>query len=94
MTSKTSAMRTMNRNPSSATISTHTMSASTIPSAAISAGESAHQAQENRHWKAYLTLTKPKVVALMLLTALVGMCLAVPSGLPLKETVFGLIGIG
>ncbi|MGB1321248.1 MAG: heme o synthase [Vibrio gallaecicus] len=99
MTSKTSAMRTMNRASSSATISSSTMSASTISStaissAAISGGESTHQTQDSRHWKAYLTLTKPKVVALMLLTALVGMCLAVPSGLPLKETVFGLIGIG
>ncbi|MGF1815783.1 heme o synthase [Vibrio splendidus] len=45
-------------------------------------------------WKVYLTLTKPKVVALMLLTALVGMCLAVPNGLPLQQTVFGMIGIG
>ncbi|MEZ9390642.1 heme o synthase [Vibrio splendidus] len=45
-------------------------------------------------WKVYLTLTKPKVVALMLLTALVGMCLAVPNGLPLQQTLFGMIGIG
>ncbi|MCL4167333.1 UNVERIFIED_CONTAM: hypothetical protein GTU68_029577, partial [Idotea baltica] len=30
----------------------------------------------------------------MLLTALVGMCLAVPNGLPLQQTLFGMIGIG
>ncbi|MGL6123322.1 MAG: heme o synthase, partial [Shewanella sp.] len=29
-------------------------------------------------WRAYFEMTKPKVVALMLLTVLVGMCLAVP----------------
>lgn len=45
-------------------------------------------------WKLYLSLTKPKVVALMLLTALVGMCLAVPGSLPLKEATLGMIGIG
>ncbi|GLT18801.1 protoheme IX farnesyltransferase 1 [Vibrio zhanjiangensis] len=44
-------------------------------------------------WRVYLTLTKPKVVALMLLTALVGMCLAVPNTLPIREAVLGLIGI-
>ena len=30
----------------------------------------------------------------MLLTALVGMCLAVPKGLPLQQALFGMIGIG
>jgi protoheme IX farnesyltransferase len=45
-------------------------------------------------WRSYLSLTKPKVVALMLLTALVGMCLAVPGTLPIQSTVLGLVGIG
>lgn len=45
-------------------------------------------------WRAYLTLTKPKVVALMLLTALVGMCLAVEGALPIQQSVVGLLGIG
>lgn len=45
-------------------------------------------------WRLYLSVTKPKVVALMLLTTLVGMCLAVPGQLPLQETLLGLIGIG
>ncbi|MDN3611985.1 heme o synthase [Vibrio ostreicida] len=49
--------------------------------------------QERSLWRTYLTLTKPKVVALMLLTALVGMCLAVPGALPIKQAVLGMVGI-
>ncbi|MCP4956139.1 heme o synthase [Photobacterium aquimaris] len=45
-------------------------------------------------WRDYLTMTKPKVVAMLLLTALVGMCLAVPTVPTLKVVVFGLAGIG
>lgn len=41
----------------------------------------------------YWTLTKPRVVALIVFTALVGMFLAVPGLPPWKETVFGLLGI-
>lgn len=44
-------------------------------------------------FKVYLALTKPKVVALMLLTALVGMCLAIPGRLPLQQSLLGMIGI-
>ncbi|KJY84487.1 protoheme IX farnesyltransferase [Vibrio galatheae] len=51
-------------------------------------------AQEKALWRSYLSLTKPKVVALMLLTAVVGMCLAVPGTLPVQNTVLGLVGIG
>ena len=44
-------------------------------------------------WRDYLALCKPKVVLVMLLTALVGMFLAVP-GLPsLQAVIFGLLGI-
>ena len=46
------------------------------------------------NWRAYLEITKPKVVLLLVFTALVGMALAVPGWLPLQETVFGLLGIG
>ncbi|ENY8011615.1 heme o synthase [Vibrio fluvialis] len=53
-----------------------------------------HTASASSRWHIYLTLTKPKVVALMLLTALVGMCLAQPGLMPLKATVLGLSGIG
>lgn len=44
-------------------------------------------------WQDYLELCKPKVVLLMLLTAIVGMCLASPGLLPLRPFVFGLLGI-
>lgn len=53
-----------------------------------------HTASAVSRWHIYLTLTKPKVVALMLLTALVGMCLAQPGLMPLKAAVLGLSGIG
>ncbi len=49
---------------------------------------------ERSKFQHYFTLTKPKVVALMLLTALVGMCLAVPAQLPLQQAVLGVLGIG
>ncbi|MBY5994034.1 heme o synthase [Ferrimonas balearica] len=45
-------------------------------------------------WRDYLEMTKPKVVALMLVTALVGMALASPGWIPLPALVFGLTGIG
>ena len=45
-------------------------------------------------WRQYLELTKPRVVALLVFTALVGMFLAVPGLPPLHESVFGLFGIG
>jgi len=41
----------------------------------------------------YWTLTKPRVVALIVFTALVGMFLAVPGLPPLRQTIFGLLGI-
>ena len=44
-------------------------------------------------WRQYLELTKPRVVALLVFTALVGMFLAVPGLPPLHESVFGLVGI-
>ncbi|ELI5717923.1 protoheme IX farnesyltransferase [Vibrio fluvialis] len=53
-----------------------------------------HTASASSRWHIYLTLTKPKVVALMLLTALVGMCLAQLGLMPLKAAVLGLSGIG
>lgn len=45
-------------------------------------------------WRDYLTLTKPNVVLLLLLTALVGMCLATPTWVPWQLMVPSLIGIG
>jgi heme o synthase len=45
-------------------------------------------------WRDYLELCKPRVVALMLLTALVGMYLASPGWVPLSTVLFSLLGIG
>ncbi|MFP6814617.1 MAG: heme o synthase [Pseudomonadales bacterium] len=45
------------------------------------------------NWRDYLEMTKPRVVLLMLLCALVGMFLAVPGMVPLGALVFGLPGI-
>jgi protoheme IX farnesyltransferase len=50
--------------------------------------------QELSNWRAYLALCKPKVVALIVFTALVGMLLATPGLPPLDDLIFGLIGIG
>ncbi|QDW66580.1 protoheme IX farnesyltransferase [Luteimonas granuli] len=44
-------------------------------------------------WRQYWALTKPRVVALIVFTALVGMFLAVPGLPPLRETVLGFLGI-
>lgn len=46
------------------------------------------------HWRDYLEISKPKVVLLLVFTAVVGMVLAVPGMIPLQQTVFGIIGIG
>jgi protoheme IX farnesyltransferase len=45
-------------------------------------------------WRDYLELCKPRVVALMLLTVLVGMFLATPGWVPCITLVAGLVGIG
>jgi protoheme IX farnesyltransferase len=45
-------------------------------------------------WRDYLELCKPKVVALLLVTAVVGMHLASPGFVPFDVLVFGTIGIG
>ena len=45
------------------------------------------------HWRDYLEITKPKVVLLLVFTALAGMVLAVPLWLPPRESFFGLLGI-
>ncbi|WIO74245.1 heme o synthase [Porticoccaceae bacterium LTM1] len=45
-------------------------------------------------WRDYLELTKPRVVALMILTSVIGMLLAVPSGIPdLTTLILGNLGI-
>src|SRR5690606_21257587 len=49
--------------------------------------------QERATWRDYLELTKPNVVALMILTSLIGMFLAVPGMVPLDILVLGNLGI-
>jgi len=44
-------------------------------------------------WKNYLALCKPRVVALIVFTAIVGMLLAVPGMPPLGNFIYGTIGI-
>ena len=48
----------------------------------------------NATWKDYLEMTKPKVVVLILVTAIVGMFLATPSMVPLNVLLIATIGIG
>lgn len=45
------------------------------------------------HWRDYLELCKPKVVALMVFTAIVGMLMAAPGQLSLSTFLFATIGI-
>lgn len=45
-------------------------------------------------WRLYLALTKPRVVALIVLTAVVGSLLATPGLPPLMPLLFGNLGIG
>lgn len=44
-------------------------------------------------WKRYLELTKPKVVLLIVFTAVVGMLLSTPGAIPLDIFIFGNLGI-
>lgn len=52
--------------------------------------------QENKTtiWQDYLELCKPRVVMLMLLTAIIGMFLATPAMVPWQILFFGTVGIG
>ena len=45
------------------------------------------------NWRAYYDITKPKVVALLVLTALVGMSLSVPGALPWQVLIPAMLGI-
>ncbi|MGV6806520.1 MAG: heme o synthase [bacterium] len=49
--------------------------------------------QEKTTWRDYLELTKPNVVALMILTSVIGMLLAVPGMVPLDVLFLGNLGI-
>lgn len=45
-------------------------------------------------WRDYYEITKPRVVALLVLTALVGMCLATPNAIAWQVLVPSILGIG
>ncbi|WP_264435472.1 heme o synthase [Coxiella endosymbiont of Dermacentor marginatus] len=49
--------------------------------------------QNNATWRDYLQLCKPRVVILMILTAVVGMCLASPGIVSWRTLLFGNLGI-
>ena len=50
-------------------------------------------AAEPASWRDYLELCKPKVVLLMIMTAVIGMFLATPGFVPWDVLVFGNLGI-
>ena len=66
--------------------------AAAAPSASPS-GSPARLARPLAAWQAYVEVTKPRVVALMAFTVLVGMLLATHGPLPLPVLVFGTLGI-
>lgn len=49
---------------------------------------------ELANWRAYYALCKPRVVALLVFTAIGGMLLAVPGPVPLQPLILGSVGIG
>ncbi|PHS14865.1 MAG: protoheme IX farnesyltransferase [Kangiella sp.] len=53
-----------------------------------------NKTNEKAGWKDYLELTKPKVVFLLLITAVVGMFMATPGMVPLDVLIVATIGIG
>lgn len=59
----------------------------------FSAGDSLDN-QSGSRVRDYIEITKPKVVLLLVFTAIAGMVLSVPGMLPLQETLFGILGIG
>ena len=52
------------------------------------------ESTESATWRDYYEITKPRVVALLVLTALVGMCLSVPGAIPWQVLVPAMLGIG
>jgi len=51
------------------------------------------QSQGKSNWRDYKELTKPNVVALMILTSTIGMFMAVPGMVPLNALILGNLGI-
>ncbi|MEW9797771.1 heme o synthase [Alteromonas sp. CYL-A6] len=63
-------------------------------SVSVSAPSSRASRTLSASWRDYYEMTKPNVVMLLLLTALVGMCLATPGWVAWQTLVIGLAGIG
>jgi heme o synthase len=59
----------------------------------MSKPESVAQSAARASWRDYLELCKPRVVALMILTSVIGMLLAVPGWVPLDVLILGNLGI-
>ena len=49
--------------------------------------------EQRATWRDYKELTKPNVVALMILTSIIGMCMAVPGMVPWQPLILGNLGI-
>ena len=58
------------------------------------ASEIVHAEQAHAGWRDYYELGKPRIVMLIVFTAMVGMFLAVPGVVPLQQFIAGTIGIG
>ena len=56
--------------------------------------EMASDSSEIASWKDYYEITKPRVVALLVLTALVGMSLSIPGTIPWQKLIPAMLGIG
>lgn len=63
-------------------------------SVSVSASSGRSLSAASSSWRDYYEMTKPKVVMLLLLTALVGMCLATPGWVDWHVLIAGLMGIG
>ncbi len=67
---------------------------STNESGPVNMATAASMARRPVRIRDFVEITKPKVVMLLVFTAIAGMVLAVPGALPLQQTVFGVVGIG
>ncbi|MDO6425441.1 MULTISPECIES: heme o synthase [Thalassotalea] len=60
----------------------------------MTSAQNAIERTTSASWRDYYEITKPRVVALLVLTALVGMCLSVPGAIPWQVLIPSIIGIG
>lgn len=62
--------------------------------ALINSPASVADVRQHTSWRDYYEITKPRVVALLVLTALVGMCLSIPGVVPWQLLIPAILGIG